>query len=229
MFRETKLWTVEIINSAADQGRINIILWPSSTLQSSLDFQPYCRSLSLLAVPPIFIQLAGPNLLSLKYMPDVVEWDQDMPENTVNAICNLTSLTRLELYHCYCTTRFSALQGLKLQELKLDSCPGAAQQILSNGTMSTLKKLHIWESKEDQTQDVTAFTTAVRETASPDHKWAQELNQLGKVVLSLPKLVRLSGSSLLFSLAMAEELRVWSEWKSKGSRGDDHWVWKKLT
>lgn len=151
-----------------------------------------------------------------------------MPERTVTAISNLTALTQLTLYSYRGATRLSALQGLQLKKLRLEGCPGAAQQILGNGGMTSLQKLHIWESKHDPTHDVTAFNTALGDTASADHQWAQELYQLGQVVLSLPNLVQVSGSSLLFTGAMAEGLRAWREWRSD-PMFSDCWYWKKLT
>ena len=177
----------------------------------------------------MFIQLAGPHLLSLKCQPDVGERDQKVPKKTVSAICSSTSLTKLTLCGYHRTTRFSALQGLKLQELVLHGCPKAAHNILSNGAMSTLEKLQIRDRPKDMTHDVTAFNASLRNTASPDHKKAQKLHKLGQILLSLPRLVEVSGACQLFSVAMAEDLRAWSEWKTKDARGDDHWVWKKLT
>ena len=185
-----------------------------------------CRFLGLYGNSPIFIHLAGPDLLSLEIMPDEGEENQEMPIRTVSAIAKLSALTRLELNGYNLTTRLSALQHLKLQELNLHSSPGAAEAILLPGAMTTLQKLHILEGRD--AADVEEYKNDLANTESEGHQSAQKLHQLGQVLFSLPSLVQVSGSCPLFSCAMAEGLKEWSLWKQKQSMFEKNWVWKKL-
>ena len=90
---------------------------------------------------PSFLQLAGPKLQSLNYVAEMGKEGEGVPD--VNAIAGLRGMTRLELSYFISNANLSALQGLKLQELVLINCPGAAAAILASGSMSSLQKLHI--------------------------------------------------------------------------------------
>ena len=151
-----------------------------------------------------------------------------MDRRAVSIICNLTALTQLTLHGYKRTTQISALQNLKLEELQLEECPGAAQHILSTAAMTTLERLSIWVAREGRPHDVEAFNAALRDTSSPDHTWAEGLHQLGQAVLSLPRLVEVSGYCLLFSCAMAEDLRAWSQWTDNYEGISSCWFCKKL-
>ena len=174
---------------------------------------------------PLFIQLAGPELLSLKIMPDKGMQYQEMRLGTVAAIAKLSALTRLELTGYKCTARLTALQRLKLQELSLDSSPGAAEAILLPGAMTTLQKLHLSEGF-GEIFDQAAFQNDLADTDSEGHQRAQQLHQLGQVLFGLPSLVEVSGSCCLFTCAMAEGLKDWSVWQQKYIVFDEC-VWKK--
>ena len=192
----------------------------------SLKSNYYCRSLDIIDTPPIFMQLASSNLLSLNCSPEDEE-HLEMPQETVSAICNLTALTRLALYDWACISGFSALQGLNLRELRLGNCSEAAQQILATGQMTSLERLHIADWTKGSTDDVEAFNSALTDTSSPDHTEAVELHQLGQAILSLPRLAEVSGPCRLFSCAMAEELRAWPKWLKEDPASPAYQAWKR--
>ena len=100
--------------------------------------------------------------------------------------------------------------------------------MLSPGAMTTLRKLSIREFSRAHPDGMADFNCALEDTSSPHHTWAQELDQLGKVVFSLPRLVEVSGSCSLFSCAMAEKLRAWGTWVGQDSDGEPYQAWKKL-
>ena len=176
----------------------------------------------------VFYQLAGPDLLSLSCSPELEDLLMEGPPITLAYICELRGLTKLTLSGYKRNTFPSALQSLKLQELGLICSPGAAQQMLSTGSMTTLRKLYIWEYPDSRPCGVGEFHHALRDTSSPHHTWAQELDQLGQAVLRLPRLVKVSGSCSLFRCALAEELRGWDTWMGKDSQNDPYQAWRKL-
>ena len=154
----------------------------------------------------------------------------EMQQKTASVIASLTSLTQLTLAEYGYSEGLSALHGLELQELRLKHCSNAAASILSSGAMTSLETLHISEGtepKEGVFSDLTAFNEALEDTRITDHEKAQELHQLGQVVLSLPRLVQLSGDCSLFSYALTKDQTRWSVWK-EGKTIPPCWVWKKL-
>ena len=189
-----------------------------------------CRTLRLHAVDldVIFILLAGPDLLSLEMTSDEGNKRYELPWRMLTPIANLSALTRLQLSRYKRNTRLTTLQHLNLQELNLHSCPGAAEAILLPGTMTTLQKLHIWEDRPSQPNDLEAYNKDLADTESEGHQSAQKLHQLGQVLFSLPSLVQVSGLCPLFSCAMAEGLENWSVWKQKQGMFQEG-VWKKLS
>ena len=115
-------------------------------------------------------------------------------------IGGLTNLTRLELdkfkphpHH------MRHLQGLHLRELALHRCSGVELDLFVPGALLMLTSLHIRESQGKQL------------AAQGQDETRQKLVECGKIVLDLPHLVEVSGSSALFSIGMADGLSSWQK------------------
>ena len=123
-------------------------------------------------------------------------------------IGSLTGLTRLELHEFRCCTAVAdtrPLHGLHLRELALHYCSDLQSDLFAPGALLLLTSLHIRESWEE------------REAIKDENGHVQKLTECGRIVLDLPHLVEVSGSSMLFSIGMADELRFWQ--KSNYTKG----------
>ena len=152
-----------------------------------------------------FLDLAGKSLQSLEFEPiypergsyedSMASWKADFGK-AFRKIGSLSRLTRLELYkvkpHIH---DIGPLHGLQLQELALHHCSGLELDMFKLGALPLLSRLHIRESRKQ------------RQAAQDEDM--QKLAECGKVILSLPYLVELSGSCCIFSFGIADELSSW--------------------
>ena len=118
----------------------------------------------------------------------------------LSKIGSLTCLTRLELHKFrYYETDVRPLRGLHLRELALQHCSGLESDLFVPGSLLMLTSLHIRESWEQQ------------QAIKDQNGHAQKLTECGRIVLNLPHLVEVSGSSMLFSIGMADGLMSWQK------------------
>ena len=109
-------------------------------------------------------------------------------------IGRLTALTRLEMryFRPIDYINITLIQALPVQELVFLECRGLEVQLIVPGAFSSLRKLHIEESRYGHSNHT-----------------GKQLTACGSALLSLPHLSQLSGSCALFESGLKDELKGW--------------------
>ena len=155
-----------------------------------------CRSLELSRSGASVLHLVSTGLQSLQL--NLSRKELAAFEQFIRKAGSLKCLTSLELHYFYpraINTR--PLQWLPLRELSLYYCQGLELELLVPGALLSLTSLHIRETKEELLQ------------VKGHKRWIKDLAHCGQIILGLPHLTELSGSSALFAYGMKKELKAW--------------------
>ena len=168
-----------------------------------------CRTLNSNTCDDIMLAAAGPKLENLSLNGGW--WGKDSEELPASEIGRLNALTKLEIRHYLATnqTDLRPLHGLRLKELSLLDCTNMEAGLFKAGAFPALEVLHIEESEPSPGDTVRLPSSEVASEL--------QLEEAGKVVLSLPKLRQLSGNS--------KALHAWMQW----ARQADSLVWTETT
>lgn len=147
-------------------------------------------------------------------------------------VAALGALTSLKLTDYCLKLNLQLLQALGLVELVMNNCLGAEQQLFVLGALTRLQRLHI---EEDCT--LLPKTEAGLAAHNPECMLkARKLRSIGKTVLGLSKLSRISGGCELFMIGMKEGLQAWqhsvpdekANWPGTGCPHHQH-IWTRNT
>ena len=113
-----------------------------------------------------------------------------------------------------CSAGFRALRSMPLQILGLHNCPGTEFLLFVPGALTALRQLYFSE----EAKDVEDFAEKLRPDADSPPKaqqevqiFLQQLIDVGKVVLSLPSLVKVSGRSRLLRYGIRDGQNGWKK------------------
>ena len=167
------------------------------------DVSPFwllCRKFKVISSDTPLLGLAGPKLMELMFDPKNSP-RLDIKKESAEHIGQLTTVTRLELLNFTPFGRhpayFESVRALQLQELVLLYCQGLEINIFTPGALTSLRRLHIRESKRSHND------AAQRPELIPC------LDECATVLLALPHLEQVSGSCPLFSSSMRDVLATW--------------------
>ena len=155
-----------------------------------------CRSLKLWRSGPSILHLVSTGLESLQL--NLRNREGEEAGHIIHKAGSLKCLTSLELHHLKPYAALTRLlHGLPLRKLALHHCQGLELKLLVPGALLSLKTLNIRDSVERQLE------------IESKNGVTNELADCGQIILGLPHLTELSGSSALFSFGIAEELQAW--------------------
>ena len=180
----------------------------------------FCRRMVFDECDPKLLEAAGPSLQSLTlncgWSPLLIE---NMEEEVEHHLGRLTGMTKLEL-SSYKATSHSHLATLRslglLRELTLLDCVNIQAAIFKPGALTALEVLHIEESLEARKKRLKNLPQADPAEMEASKR---QLHEAGAVVLRLPKLRQLSGTSpTLFTWmdpASQGPAKLWTRGKMK--------------
>lgn len=170
-----------------------------------------CRRLKLWDTDSTVSTLVGNKLHCLEI--DLFWKDNAVHRRAVQKIGACTALTRLELSDVRSDgADFAAVRKLPLQELVLLHCQNMEVALLVPGALLLLEKIHIEDSDKK------------KQRLSRKPELMEKLAVCGEVVVGLPRLLQLSGSGMLFSIAMKGLLEKWhvAEYSDGSITTSDH-------
>ena len=150
----------------------------------------------------------------LAYSARAVQSQQDSYLEHVFAIPSMRQLTRLELmgYGKRVTEgELAGIHALGLLELVLIDSPSISVSIFVPNALKTLQRLHVTETDPFEKHGA-AYQEDIQSHSGTNKRVraAKRLLENGRIILGLPKLVEISGHSLMTRFVMADGLTQWS-------------------